>query len=110
MSPPAIAAAEAHAAETRQRLMNTVSTLQDRLQPRNVLSDVTETASNASRRAFATTVDTVERKPMAAIGAAALVVAFLGRHRLYDLFRRKPRNRSNPDAFDRPNADAKDFR
>lgn len=91
MTETSVAAAEARAAETRQRLMSTVATLQDRLQPRNVLNDVTETASNASRRALATTVEAAERKPMAAIGTAALVVAFLGHHRLFRLFRRSPR-------------------
>lgn len=83
-----VTAAEAHAAETRQRLMGTVATIQDRLQPRNVLSDVTESVSNSSRRALATTVEAAERKPMVAIGALALAVALLGRHRLAGLFRR----------------------
>lgn len=94
MTESSIAAAEARAAEARQRLMNTVATVQDRLQPRNVISDVTETVSNSSRRALATTVEAAERKPMLAIGAAALVIAVLGRRRLYGLFRGKPRPRT----------------
>jgi ElaB/YqjD/DUF883 family membrane-anchored ribosome-binding protein len=95
MTAPSVTAAEAHAAETRQRLMGTVATIQERLQPRNVLSDVTETVSNGSRRALATTVEAAERKPMVAVGAAALVVAILARHRLIDLFRRKPKPKTS---------------
>lgn len=110
MTATRIAAAEAHAARSRQRLMTTVSIIQERLQPRNVLNDVTESASNASRRALVTTVEAAERKPMTALGAISLVIAFLGRHRLYRLFRRKPRNRPAPTAFVPPNADTKDFR
>jgi ElaB/YqjD/DUF883 family membrane-anchored ribosome-binding protein len=108
MSAPSVAEAEARAAQARERLKGTVATLQDRLQPRNVLSDVTETASNASRRALATTVEAAERKPVAAIGAAALLVAFLGRHRLAGLFRRS--NRIPNNAFLPADADTKDFR
>lgn len=108
MTSPRIAAAEARAAESRRRLMATVATVQQRLKPQNVISDVTESASNASRRALVTTVEAAERQPMAVIGAAAAVIAFLGRHRLYRLFRRKPRNRTILKTFPQPNADTKD--
>jgi hypothetical protein len=82
MKPPKLLAAEARAAEARQRLMGTVGEIQERLQPRNVLSEVGETVSNTSRKALATTVKTAKRKPLIAIGAAALAVAILGRHRI----------------------------
>ena len=95
MSGPGVAAAEARAAEARQRLMGTIATLQERLQPRNVLSDATEAVSNGSRRALATTVEAAERKPMVAVGAAALAIAILGRHRLAGFFRRKPKTQTS---------------
>lgn len=102
-----VADAEARAAEARARLMGTLGEVQERLQPRNVLSEVAEGASNASRRALATTVDAAERRPAVAAGAATLAVALLVRKPLARLFKRG-RNPSPRHTFEPSNAETKD--
>ena len=86
-----ILAAEARAAAARQRLTSTVGELQERLAPQALAREAADTLSDAGRKALDTGVERARANPALAIGGAALVVAFLGRHQLLALIRRRKR-------------------
>lgn len=73
-----IALAEARAAEAKKRLSTTLGELQTRLEPGNVLRDAVDGIT-----------ETGKRHPGKIVGALAVTAAFLGRHRIGALLRRK---------------------
>jgi len=86
-----ILAAEARAAAAKERLTATAGELQERLAPQALAREAAGTLSDAGRRALDTGVRTARANPQAVAGGAALVLAFLGRHRLWSLVRRRKR-------------------
>lgn len=86
-----IVAAEARAAAAKQRLTATAGELQERLALQALAKEAVGSLSDASRRALDTGVTQARANPAMAIGGAVLAVVFLGRRRLFSLFRRKKR-------------------
>lgn len=80
--------AEERAAAARQRLSNTVSTLQARLNPRVVARDAVENLQETGEKALRSGVETAKAHPEAAVWAVTLVTAWAARHRIGRLFRR----------------------
>lgn len=80
-----IASAEARAAAAKQRLSSTLGELQTRLEPGKVLRDAVDGIT-----------ETGKRHPGKIVGAVALAAAFLGRHRIGAMFRRKPDDDAQP--------------
>lgn len=105
---PSIAAAEARVADARQRLTQTVGTLQTRLNPRIVARDTVDDLTEKGERALRTGVETAKRNPSAMVGAAALLVAVLTRKRIAAAFRRKkPASPAIPQPQAQPRVRAK---
>jgi hypothetical protein len=85
-----LAAAEANAAAARERLSATLSTLQERLNPKRLARDAASDVADAGSIA----ADSAARNPGALAGAVAVAGLFLARHRIGQLFGR-PRAQSH---------------
>lgn len=87
-----LAAAEAEAAEARERLSATLSRLQVRLNPRTLALSAARDVADKGSAAAQAGLNTAVRNPGAVAGASALAGLFLARHRIAALFRRKPKH------------------
>lgn len=93
---PSVTLAEARAAEARKKLVETVGTLQTRLDPRIVAREavdgLTATGEKALRsgvETLRTGVDTARAYPSAITTGLTLVIAVLARRRIANLFTRR---------------------
>lgn len=78
-SDPSIVLAEARVAAARQRLGDTLGTLQARLDPRTVARDAVENIAENGEKALRSGVDTARAHPAVAVGALTLAGALLAR-------------------------------
>ena len=83
-----LALAEARANGARERLNGTLASLQRRLDPRTVARNAFGGIADNGVRAMHNGVEAVRNNPAKVAGAAALIAAFLARHRLGALFGR----------------------
>ena len=88
-SPSPVTDAEVRVAAARQRLAQTVGTLQNRLDPRVVARETVDGITESSGKALRTGAETVQRNPRLVAGAAALLMVVLARKRIAGLLRRK---------------------
>lgn len=83
-----IAQAERSAAVARERIGDTLSALQRKLNPKRVARRAMRDAADRGSTAAITGVETARRNPGAAAGITALAGLFLARHRIAATFRR----------------------
>lgn len=93
-----VSIAEQRAAAARERLTDTATTLQARLNPRVVARDAVETLQENGEKALRTGVENARAHPEAVVWAATLTTAWLARHRIAALFRRKRPSRETAPA------------
>ncbi len=92
-----LAQAERDRDAARAQVSQTLGQLQDRLNPktlaRNAARDLTEAGTVIADKS----AHTLKRNPGTVAGATAVAGLFLARHRIAGLFRRKSRDRIDPD-------------
>lgn len=88
-----LADAEADAARARERLSATVAKLQVKLNPRTLAIQAARDVADAGNAAAQASLNTAVRNPGAVAGATAVAGLFLARHRIAELFRRKPKHK-----------------
>jgi ElaB/YqjD/DUF883 family membrane-anchored ribosome-binding protein len=73
----------AESAEARTRISATIDEIQDRVDPRRIVADATQTAVGNGRQALNAVTDTAREHPLAiGLGVAAIGLALLARNRL----------------------------
>ncbi|MGK6321488.1 DUF3618 domain-containing protein [Sphingomonas sp. DT-51] len=82
MSGADLSVAEARAAEARARLNGTVEALQAELEPRRLVSVAKAEVLGGGNRAARKSLEAARRNPATALGAGALLLAFLARKRI----------------------------
>ena len=87
----AVALAEARAAAARQRLGDTVGTLQARLDPRSAARDAVDGLAESGQKALRSSVQAAKAHPDAVMVTAAVAIAWFSRRRIAGLFRRRKR-------------------
>ena len=83
-----VTAAEARAANARDRLVRTLGALQDRLDPKTVAREAMDGIADTGQQALGSAVEVAQRNPGKVAAAAAAVVLFAARHRIFALFRK----------------------
>lgn len=83
-----VAAAQARAEAARQRLTDTVETLQTQLAPERIARRAVSEVSETGTRAAQASVEAARRNPVAVAGAAAVLLATFNRKRIAALFSR----------------------
>jgi Protein of unknown function (DUF3618) len=92
-----LALAEARAAAARERLNRTIGALQAKLDPRLLAREAMDGLTDSGTKALRTSVDTAKTHPEVVAGVGALAIAWLGRHRIASLFRRRNRRGATAD-------------
>ena len=88
--------AEARAAQARERLGQTVETLQAQLDPQLLMQKAKDSVADGGGRAARASVRAAKRNPAAVAGGVAVIAAFLGRHRLASAARRLTHRNTPP--------------
>lgn len=89
MSEADIRAAQLREAAARARLTDTLHELQARLNLKALAREGARKVADAGQSAARNGADAARRNPAPAIGAAAVALLFLARHRIVGLFRRQ---------------------
>jgi len=97
--PTPLALAEIERDLARERVMQTLGEVQDRLNPKTLARKAAQDLTEAGTAIADASMHTVKRNPGTVAGATALAGLFLARHRIAGLFRRKPRAANDPDAI-----------
>ncbi|TPG12314.1 phosphatase [Sphingomonas oligophenolica] len=93
-------AAQAEAAEQRDRVTTSMRLLKAKLSPRRIAKQAMVDATIAGESAAIAGVETARRYPGTLTGLVAAAGLFLARHRIALLFRRTPRGDHETDAGD----------
>lgn len=93
-----IAAARLNVEETRERLVDTVQSLAEQLEPKRLARELWENAKDKGADLAEEAVDAVKARPLAATGIAAGIALFLAREPIADLAGRmlKTKSRKRP--------------
>lgn len=79
-------AARARVNQAQARLIDTVGELRERLDPRVLTRDVFDDIAEGGQKALNAGADAARRNPGKLAAGAAVIAAFLGRHRIVGLF------------------------
>ncbi|MEG3164305.1 DUF3618 domain-containing protein [Sphingomonas sp. PB2P19] len=83
----------------RARVARTLGELQERLNPKTLARKAARDLTEAGTVLADKSAHTLKRNPGTVAGVTALAGLFLARHRIFGLFRRKPRDQIDPDGI-----------
>ena len=93
-----IAAAQRTVEEARERLVDTVQSLAEQLEPKRLARELWENAKDKGADLAEEAVDAVKARPLAVTGIAAGIALFLAREPIADLAGRMLKNKSKKRA------------